>query len=48
MIDMTRVKRLNKLLTDQATAIYLPIVHLNKSVDRTLKEITQGQIRSSN
>lgn len=36
MIDMTRVKRLNKLLTDQATAIYLPIVHLNKSVDRNL------------
>lgn len=34
MIDMTRVKRLNKLLTDQATAIYLPIVHL--SVDRNL------------
>lgn len=36
MIDMTRVKYLNKLLTDQAMAIYLPIVHLNKSADRNL------------
>lgn len=36
MIDMTRVKYLNKLLTDQAMEIYLPIVHLNKSADRNL------------